>query len=790
MNPNIFIIYFQLLIYIYNFEISNTDDISSLNNITKNLVTTFINKYCINEAICTDITNSMEHINSIYKIITDSGKRYNDLGSISNCLSNATLDFNFSVLRIIKDKNTILNSLNPAIKFLNMSRFLYGLCLPNYWMNLKDSSGKEIIYEILNKTINESDKSKIASIELYTSVPISSNKDTSYYIFIFLIILLILFLLVKIISWFLIVFVFTNKDKYRVSKIYEEENEEDEEEDEKKQVEKIMKNNYELKLKQNVFTKTSYKNIPKNEDSNFNENSKIKKILKKLDISRSLKYLTSKKNKYYDATNLELFYFFRTIAIFFMVYAHNFYNMTKNPVPNIANEDFYKSTSMIVLKFSTFCTVLYIGLEGFEASFKLFSYIKKDILIHKSNYINIRIATILKFLLYMVPSIIVLIFCVFTMGIEVKNYMYVAEYLKITVNPILNYFADDVYKCKCIMPDFSSIIFQPFSLLYTEYSGTHVFGNNRGFLNCYKYVNIFYNIGICYILLLIFVYMSIRIKNKIFEIGFISVIILCGAASYILMRISFYPDYNDFKYFSFDFLLGENYSYKYTHLFLCYYFYGAIAGIIYFYYIDVLSRKPLSSFNEYLPFEICFNIVKFIDSLSFKYQLISSIISFAIITILSTWFWIKIKFFGSPLSFDITNEIYKYLDLYEKQIFLICALIIILILLFHTGSYKGFKTFYSNSAFVFIGRSSHFMLCTMDFIISMFYCLYNIVIYFDFMSTLIYTIGQFSLCMFINVIFNILVEQPVKIWIKNCIGNKDYDPESANDYKMEVYELK
>ena len=786
MNPNIYIIYFQLLICIYNFEISSTDNVTSLNNITKNLVTTFINKYNISETIGFNITNSMKQINSIYKIITDSGKRYNDLGSISNCLSNGTQNFNFSVLRIMKHKDTILNSSNPAIKFLNMSRFLYGLCLPNIWMNLTN----KMIDEILNKIISESDKSKITSIALYTSVPINYDKDTSYYIFIILIILLIFFVLIKIISWFLIVFAFTNKNKYRVSKIYEEEENEEEEDDDKKEVEKIMKNNDESKLKQNLFTKTPNKNTPKNEDSKSNENSKIKKIIKKLDISQSLKYLVSKKNKYYDATNLELFYFFRAIAIFFMVYAHNFYNMTKNPVPNFADEDFYKSTSMIVLKFSTFCTVLYIGLEGFEASFKLFSYIKKDILIHKSNYINIRIATILKFLLYMVPSIIVLIFCVFTMGIEVKNYMYVAEYLKITVNPMLNYFADDVYNCKCIMPDFSSIIFQPFSLLYTEYSGKHVFGNNRGFLNCYKYVNIFYNIGICYILLLIFIYTSIRIKKKIFEIGFISVIILCGAASYILMRISFYPDYNDFKYFSFDFLLGENYSYKYTHLFLCYYFYGVFAGIIYFYFIDALSRKPLSSYNEYLPFEISFNIAAKLDSLSFRCQLIISAICISIITILSSWFWIKINWFDSPLLFDITNEIYKYLDLYEKQIFLICALIIILILLFHTESYKGFKTFYSNSAFVFIGRSSHFMLCTMDFIISMFYCLYNIVINFDFMSTLIYTIGQFSLCMFINVIFNILVEQPVKIWIKNCIGNKDYDPESANDYKMEVYELK
>ena len=794
-NTKICFIYLYLLIFVYNFEITNVDNISFLYNLTKSLVNNFTDRYIENKNITDNITNSIGQINNIYKIIKDSGKRLNDLGSFSNCLSNKTLEtleFNFSVILIIKNKDTIQNSPNPAIKFLNMQRFLYGLCLPQQWINLFYSNNS-LLENVKQKIKNESNLKNIA---IWHAGAYSANKtvegDGLFIFFLILVIFLIVFLILKIIAWILIVSIFTHKNKYRIAKIYEEE-ENEEEKDETKEIVKIMKNNDESKFKENLFTKTApIESIDKNKNSKFSENSKIKYILNSLDIFQSLKYLTTKKNKYYDSTNLELFFFCRAITIFFMVYAHNFYNMTKNPVPNFADEDFYKSSSMIVLKFSTFCTVLYIGLEGFEASFKLFSYIKKDMLINQLNYINIRISKIFKFLLYMIPSIIVVIFCFFTMGIELENYSYLLNSFKI-VNPMLNYFTDDVYLSQCTMKENKTLIFKSFRMLYFNYFGkneTNVTSNNRGFKNCYKYVNIFYNIFFCYIILLISVYTAMKIKKRCFEIMFIILIIFSGGISYILMRFSYYPDYKDFEKFSLDFLLGENYSYKYTHLFLCYYFYGVFAGIIYFYFIDALSRKPLSSYNEYLPFEICFNIAAKLDSLSFRCQLIISAICISIITILSSWFWIKINWFDSPLLFDITNEIYIYLDLYEKQIFLICALIFILILLFHTGSYKGFKTFYSNSVFIFIGRSSHFMLCTMDFIISMFYCLYNIVIYFDFMSTLIYTIGQFSLCLFLNVILNILVEQPFKIIIKKSIGNKDNDSESINDDEMEVYVLK
>ena len=777
---------------IYNFEISNGNNLFPLDNFTNDLVEKLASNYSsLNTTNCTEYINKTS---DIYKMIMYSGKRFNDLGNFDNCISNETLNFAFSVLRFIRNKAALKNDQtdsNITKKFLNLTKMLYGLCFPKECEYLIKNGNLSLF---IDNTISiMGGISEITNISIYNSEINPPKNEATYNIFIILVLLLVILLIIKIISSFIVKLVFTNKNESQATKIYEEEeeNEEEEQEDEdKNEAEKINKNKDESKLKQNLFTKTApIENNNKNKNLNFRENSIIKNIFSSLDITQSLKYLATKKNKYYDSTNLELLFFFRAIALFFMVYAHNFFSMTKTPVPNLADEENYSSLTIIILKFSTFCTVLYIGLEGFEASFKLFSCIKKDIIIRQENQINIRITVILKFLLYMLPSIFVLIFCVFTMGVEIKDYSYfMNEYFNYNVNPMLQYFTDDVYNRTCINEPI--LFIRPFSLLYYHYTGMNGYGEyNRGIDNCYKYVDISYNIFFCYIILLFVVYFAIKIKKKYFEIVFV-IIILSGAIIYVFIFLNINGDYTEFQNFSLDFLLGENYSYKYTHLFLCYYFYGAIAGIIYFYYIDALSRKPLSSFNDYLPFEYCFKIVKKLDSLKFVFQVCISLVCLAIIVLLNIWFYIKIKTDDSSILFDIQNEIYKIIDLYEKQIFLVCTLIIILILLFNTGSYKAFKTFYSNLAFVFVGRSSHFMFFIMDFIISMFYCLYNFVIYFDLMSTLIYTIGQFFLCLFISVILNILVEQPIKIVIKICFGSKDNNKESANNIeKTNFYKI-
>ena len=809
MNKNFTYILF-ITLFLNIFSVSNSQNSKFITEFAKSLKTLMLEKYGqyqinetskINETSdfqkCndslflnfSDSVNYEEQLKKLTSIIMYSGKHFNDLGSSYDCNS---LNLSFYVIILIQEiENQNLTDRNLVpVKFLNLTRFLYGLCFPKECFNLLNAT---YFRNATNKLMNLTDYT------VFSSYDEKENKDKekyfSYYIFIILFVFLLLFLIIKIIAW-IIVICLTHKNKYKL------EQSEDENEDENKNDNKDDNNNENNNENNNVKNNENNKNNNKISNENIfrhrlideekktvneEENSKIKNFFFNLNISLSFDYLISKKNKYYDSTNLEIFFFLRAISILFMSYAHNFYSMTKNPVPNMADDvEFYKSFSMVILKLSTFFTVFWIGLEGFEAAFKLFSYIKKHILLTHSYSTNISIKVFLKFFLYIIPSIIIFIFSFFTMGYGIE---YFDKLSYLNLSPMLYYFVKDVNNYKCTKD--IKYLFIPFKLNYYNYKGLNTTDDtddtgtsgvlNRGFSNCYKYVNILYNIFYCYVLLLIIVYLALKIRKVCFEIFFIFFFFLSGAISYLFVCFFYVNDYLEkFKEFSFDFLLGENYSYKHTHLFLCYYFYGAMSGIIYFYYLDTLTNHPLITFDDYAPFKICFRVGKFLDTIKFRTKIIISVLCLLIITFLISWFYIKVLFDGNLL-FNVDSVIYRVLDTYEKQFFLISSLILTLILLFHRDV-TWFKAFYSNAIFIFIGRSSHFMLCTMDFIISMFYCLYNIVLSMDFMSTLIFALGQFCLCFSINVILNILIEQPVKIIIKKFIGNND-DIVNDKEYK-------
>ncbi len=167
-------------------------------------------------------------------------------------------------------------------------------------------------------------------------------------------------------------------------------------------------------------------------------------------------------------------------------------------------------------------------------------------------------------------------FCYFCTGNQLKNYDKVFNF--ISVNPMLKYFSNNVYNREC--GNNWKLLYHPWDLLYFHYGGVKYeqqlgYGYERGFSNCYKYVNILYNVWFCFILLLIFVYLSTKIKKNIFDFTFILSIVFSGLISYIFVHFHYLNDYTEkLKKFSFDFLLGENYSYKYTHLFMLLFLWG------------------------------------------------------------------------------------------------------------------------------------------------------------------------------------------------------------------------
>ena len=522
MNKNItyiiFLILFSQRIFI---SISDKESSDYIKDFAISLQNVILNKYrdynetifdsndfkkC-NESLSFNISNSVNGIQlkKLMGIVGNSGKHFNDLGNEFNCKDISTkynLNLSFFVIRLIQEiGNQTLNDSNST-KFLNMTRFLYGLCFP-----------KEC-FDLLNNTIFRNVTKSLMSLTDYTlynsyidNKAIEEENSNTYNFFSVVLAILLIFLFIKIIAWILVVI--TQKDKYKISDLIVEENESDSNtennngksngnnnENNSENNESNNENKANENSKKTTETIFRYRLIYQDKSNEKEkEDSKIMKIISSLDISLSFNYLYNKKNKYYDSTNLELFFFLRAVSILFMAYAHNFYSMTKNPVPNIADDEkFYKSFSIVILKLSTFFTVLWIGLEGFEAAFKLYSYIKKYILLSSTKSTNISIKVFLKFFLYTIPSIIVLFFCFFIMGYGIEYFDKIFYKLgNKSLNPMLYYFIDDVNDYKCNKE--INYLFKPFTLNYYNYFGYKKSGfHNRGFANCNKYVNILYNV--------------------------------------------------------------------------------------------------------------------------------------------------------------------------------------------------------------------------------------------------------------------------------------------------------
>lgn len=228
-----------------------------------------------------------------------------------------------------------------------------------------------------------------------------------------------------------------------------------------------------------------------------------------------------------------------------------------------------------------------------------------------------------------------------------------------------------------------------------------------------------------------------------------------------------YNDKDNDKYFNVNYLFGENFTLKYTHLFINLYLIGVFVGIIYFYYIDVISSKPLDSQINYSPFGFCLSLVKILDSLSNAARNIIVILCCIIILIFSSIFYFTMLIKGDLL-FEL--GFYKYIDMYEKIIFLLAFMMIILVLLFTKGS-TAFKSLTQKGIFTLVDRISFGMFCSMDNAIYLFYTSYPIVLILDFSNLMMTAIGLIFIIAGFNLMYNILLEQPFRIIVKSLTQN-------------------
>ena len=191
---------------------------------------------------------------------------------------------------------------------------------------------------------------------------------------------------------------------------------------------------------------------------------------------------------------------------------------------------------------------------------------------------------------------------------------------------------------------------------------------------------------------------------------------------------------------------------------------GGFFGLIYFYYLDVISsdRDPFL----YKPFIFIDYIAKKLDMLSYNVKVCFSLILIFILFLISTNYNILRYFLGGEnISFEM-NFIAKIIYHYEI-IFVIFIFLLILINLLLIEKLR-----ISFPVFTFIERINSTIFSNLDSFIQISLCYFDFQFYLNYHDLFFISLGQYFLIIILSGFINILFELPFKILIKKIIRNK------------------
>ena len=290
------------------------------------------------------------------------------------------------------------------------------------------------------------------------------------------------------------------------------------------------------------------------------------------------------------------------------------------------------------------------------------------------------------------------------------------------------------------------------------------------------YINL--NIQISITFSLIIIYLVFKFKDELFD----KFILLLFILNTLLNPLSCHHYLGE--KFNIEIFGGETCTIKYSHLFLNKFIFGMFVGIIYFYHNDKVSQTPLGKTyfkDKFIPFSYCRKFMEFLDKTSPGIKIIFVIVSILIQILLSLIFIIYERA-NKNLIFNINGFGWVLIDNYEKKIFIIFVMFMLINLVFMNKNSNSM--IYQWLIYNLISRSSFSMFCTMHMLVYFIYSNYYIKIYLSFHNIIFMTISHFLICLFINVIFTLITEQSIKIICKSTFG------ELQNRLDMKTADLK
>ena len=810
-----------------------------------------------------------EKKNDFYAYLENTGKLMNDFGNEHFCsLKEYNIYYLFRAFLVNATRMTNYEDVT-LVKFIDQRCFYLGICLPQKCSSItnriaKNKQFREFLYTNLylnNLTLIDVKETKKNLNDNYETIG-DALKLLIYIIFVIKFAISIGRSICMDKGYERWVFdrnekIMSNREKEKENIIQDEEKKENEKKEESfhNKLELTKANNIRDSELREAYFEYIYGISSKEENNLYSpfhdmqDNFPIYiKIIKILDLIDNIKLLLSVSNKYYNSCGIKRIYILKILTIFMTISLKLMISQLEIPSKSFLVYNFYKDFSFFITKICIFSSVFWIVLDAMTAGFKLMSFLKKKIATSKDN--KLSFLSFAQFFLLLIPKIILFIlvyiilhlcskhliysfsdpkhkapFILYESNIGQTEYSfrhngtYIKNIMPLWINYIDYFVKEDPNENKReINPNNINDTNEKINYtIFYEYDLSRYKVPSPFLTNTDLFINIYLNEFVILIFMIFIAYFSYRISNAIFDyvIFFINIVL------YIIPLFNWtkynIDDNSDEKYTLLH-VLGQNFSEKYTHYFINFYYFGFILGVMFFYNNEIINYK-LNKFDDsitinsmvsnnssndsfsmnnenihlfLLPFSFCKKIISFLNNIKYYLKWIILCLSLVFIFLMSCTFYIIQEVHETTEECDkyIKDEFklripklnepwIKFIFLYEKN--LCCIFFFVFLLMFIVLSNNNFIIKFCNlNCFVIFERISFSTFCTYNFLVYMAFCVFYLDFKLTHINIILTTFGLFILLIIVNIFIVCSFELPFRIIIKSFM-NKNLTKEFKKD---------
>lgn len=538
-----------------------------------------LEKDCANEllALLSPEQRSKYEKDKEYPWITEyMGKGINDIGDESECLYSMKENTTFFMMYF---RDLALGKLFETDKylknFLEIKNFTLGLCImspcSDSLVKMMKLVAKFINFINSNETLNDnlvhfikSNKHEKREDNVFFENDLESVGGTKFIVF-FTLSLLILKILGTLIR---IIMIPKGYDKYVAEKIIKFKKLDTNEKTNSENNEENNQLSSKAKFADNLdedFTSKSYNPL-----FDFSEYlPKLVRLLRAFDLINDYKYLSSKRNRYFNDSGMDVLTFNRALVIFALIFSNTFSTLISLPSEEIINSSFFSSWMNIFYRLSNNALTCWIFLEGAYTTYKLLCFISTEMFIYykkeDKHVINMKLKLLIiygKFMILLIPKFLEFILVYRIIYFRIENYRFI-----IKSPATYKYIIDNVFKEKITCDSFGSFFNAGFSKDIEDYN------------QCYEFVYFYMNMILCIFIFLIISYLFFIVKNKIFELIVIGLNLLFFCFSILLINDDKTKEDEKFLHYH---IIGQTYTSKIFISFIGFFHLGFIFGFLIF----------------------------------------------------------------------------------------------------------------------------------------------------------------------------------------------------------------